>query len=159
MAKKKTTKRKPTAKRPAAKKATAKKKSSSRSATKKAATKTAAKKKVAKPKKAAAKKTSAPKRKSSKAKTLGRPRVPGDADVDKVFKNDFEARKICEFLNVKTLKQLEKYDPDEIVAKLKAPIVQTVGRMRIALAIANRSLSGDERFAIDFRERHAIGES
>ncbi len=164
---KKTTKRSASAKKkPAAKKAkkpakkaTAKKKAAPKKAAPKKTTarKPAAKKPAAAkaaPKKAAGKRATKGKAKG-KAKSLGRPRVPGDADVDLVFRSDSEVRRVCEFLGVRTLRELEQFDPDEIVARLKAPIVQTVGRIRKILAMANRSLAGDDAFAIEFRDRHA----
>lgn len=93
-------------------------------------------------------------RRVPRASTLGRPRVPGDAALDLVFRNDFKAREICDFLGVKTVKELEQFHPDEIIHRLTGPMIQTVGRIRKALAIANRCLKDDEEFALEFRDRY-----
>lgn len=99
-----------------------------------------------------AKKPSA--RKVSAAKKLGRPRIPGDARLDLVFQKDLQAREVFEFLGVATVRELEQFEPDEIIRRLTSPVVQTVGRIRKALAVANRSLANDQQFAIEFREQY-----
>ena len=126
--------------------------------------KAVAKRKVAKPaskKKVVARRKSpakAPGGRSGVKKTtiakaaLGRPRVAGTAELDLMFRNDREAREICEFLGVKTLKELEVLSPDEIVDRLTAPVVRTVGRIRKALAMNNRCLAGDQKFAVAFKK-------
>ena len=50
----------------------------------------------------------------------------------------------------RTLKELEEYGPQEIVELLTGPMVRTIDRIRKALALNNRSLKGDERYAIEF---------
>jgi cell wall-associated NlpC family hydrolase len=148
----------------AKKKAASKKKASSRpaaakKATKKAGSKKAAAKKAAAKKKTAAKKTAtksaAPKKKTARKASaseakLGRARITGDAKLDEFFKRDYEARQVFEFLRVHTLKELEQYGPQEIVERLTGPMVRTIDRIRKALALNNRSLKGDERYAVEF---------
>jgi hypothetical protein len=133
---KKATKKKPAKKRPSApkKKATKKPLPAKRKAT-------AAKKGVAKRKKA-----------KGTAKSLGRPRITGEAVLDQFFKKDYEARQVFDFLNVKTVKDLETYGPDEIVEKLTSPVVRTVIRIRKALAMNNRCLKDDRQFALEFKQ-------
>lgn len=137
---------------PAAKKAAQRKKSSGTSAKKSRVTK-----KVERP---AARKSTASKsaaKKSAAKKSLGRPRIPGDARLDLIFQKDYQAREVFEFLGVTTLRDLERFGPDEIIQKLTSPMVQTVGRIRKALAVANRSLADDAEFAIEFREQYMSG--
>ena len=152
----------------AKKKAASKKKASSRPAAAKKATKKAGSKKAA-VKKVAAKKTTvtkpaakkaatnsaAPKKKTARTSPasgakLGRARITGDAKLDEFFKRDYEARQVFEFLRVHTLKELEQYGPQEIVERLTGPMVRTIDRIRKALALNNRSLKGDERYAVEF---------
>ena len=150
----------------AKKKKAAKKKSVGRSVAKKKATKKASSKKaVAKKKtvrkktaKKAATKSAVPKKKKKKTARkasvsgakLGRARITADAKLDEFFKRDYEARQVFEFLRVHTLKELEEYGPQEIVELLTGPMVRTIDRIRKALALNNRSLKGDERYAIEF---------
>jgi len=84
---------------------------------------------------------------------LGRPKISGEEQLYLLFKEDFHARKIFEFLRVQTVKQLEEYDPDQIVRLLSRPITETVDRIRTKLAEKNRYLSGDEDFVRRFHER------
>ena len=81
---------------------------------------------------------------------LGRARVPGDSKLEHFFRRDYEARQVFEFLHVTTLKELEVYAPEEIVARLTAPMLQTVDRIRKALSLSNRSLKNDEEYATRF---------
>ncbi len=148
MAKKKAAKKK-MAKKSSMKKTASKKKSVSKktpSATKKRVTKKKSVKKKTKTK--AAKKK---KQKKKAAKSLGRPRVTGDAKLEQFFKKDYEARQVFDFLRVETVKELEEFGPDEIVEKLTAPMMQTVKRIRKALAICNRCLKKDHKFALEFQ--------
>ncbi len=99
----------------------------------------------------AAKQQAPAKRKAVKRPgALGRARVPGTADLDQMFRNDYEARQVFEFLRVKTVKELEEHAPDQIIADLTAPMVQTVERIRKALAVNNRFLAGDQTYAVQF---------
>ena len=140
----------------AAKKSTPKKRRSpTKTVTKKkkkrAASASAAKRK-SKPAKAPAAKKRVVKKSSTRA-ALGRPRVAGTAELELMFRKDLEAREIFEFLGVKTLKDLETLSPDQIVQQLTAPLVQTVERIRKALAMNNRCLEGDQKFALAFKKQ------
>ncbi|MGD9855912.1 MAG: hypothetical protein AB7U20_13280 [Planctomycetaceae bacterium] len=79
--------------------------------------------------------------------------MPGTAELDQMFLKDYEARQVFEFLGVKTIKELEEHPPGEIIERLTGPVVQTVDRIRKALAINNRYLSGDQQFAVQFCEQ------
>jgi hypothetical protein len=96
-------------------------------------------------------------KKPSKSRTrgvdLGRARVSGTAELDQNFLKDYEARQVFAFLGVKTLKDLEGFAPQEIIDRLTAPMLQTVNRIRKALAMQNRCLSGDQKFAVEFKQQ------
>jgi hypothetical protein len=108
------------------------------------------------PKKAAAK-TGAPKTSAAKSKasepaiddslSLGRPIVTQEEKLYMLFKEDYHARQIFDFLRVETVKELEEFSPQEILKRLSEPIRQTVDRIRKKLAEKKRSLAGDEEFA------------
>ena len=95
------------------------------------------------------------------ARKLGRSRIPIDAPLDVVFQNDTQAREAFHFLGVHTIRELEQFNPDDLVMRLTSPAKQTVGRIRKILAMNNRCLEGDESFALEFQERlsqsHLIG--
>lgn len=171
---KKQAKKKVAKKAPAGKTAAKKKSTRTKAAAKKTtrAKKAAPKRKVAKkPAKKVARKKKAParaarttvkkktvarktrKKTGKRASTLGRPRVPADAQLDIVFRKDYKAREVFEFLGVTTVRELEKFGPDEIIRLLTGPMVQTVGRIRKAMALCNRSLAGDLEFALEFKEK------
>lgn len=134
---------------------------------KKASTKKVASKKKVTKKKKASKNTSATKAapktvKSTASKKvtpkarpmpLGRPKVTLDSKLEQLFLRDLEIREICQFLGVTTLRDLEQYKADEIIEKLTAPVVNTVARIRKALAMTNRCLKGDQKFAKDFKKQ------
>lgn len=84
---------------------------------------------------------------------LGRARVSGTAELDQHFLKDYEARQVFAFLGVKTLKELESHTPQEIIERLTAPMVQTVNRIRKSLAMQNRCLEGDQKFAVEFKKQ------
>jgi hypothetical protein len=92
-------------------------------------------------------------RKTAGKAALGRPRISGTTELDLMFRKDREAREICEFLGVRTLKELEAYTPDQIVEQLTAPVVRSVGRIRKSLAVNNRCLAGDQKFAVAFKKQ------
>ncbi len=142
---------KPIAKKKTVKKKVAKKKAAQR---KTAAAKAPAKSKrtTAKSAKASAKKAVKKKTAKKPGKSLGRPRVTGDAKLEHFFIRDYEARQVFDFLKVATLKELESFGPDEIIEELTAPVVQTVNRIRKALAMNNRCLNGDKPFALEFQQ-------
>ena len=138
----------------AAKKTAARKSVTRKSAAKKksAATRATPKQKATKKASAAgkpsAKKTVVPKR-AAGAK-LGRARITGDAKLDEFFKRDYEARQVCEFLRVHTVRELEEFSPQQIIERLTGPMVRTIDRIRKALALNNRALKDDQRYAIEF---------
>ncbi len=135
------------AKKKAAKKKTAKKKASTKKAAARTPKKKAGKKKAAKSTKSTRKKTAPRKKKKTAAPKLGRPKITGDEKLYMLFKDDYHARQIFEFLRVSTVRELEVHTPADIVKQLSKPIRQTVDRIRQALAQRNRCLSGDEDFA------------
>jgi hypothetical protein len=94
-----------------------------------------------------------PAKTGSRGIDLGRARVSGTAELDQYFLKDYEARQVFSFLSVKTLKELEGYSPQEIIDRLTAPMLQTVNRIRKALAIQNRCLAGDQKFAVEFKQQ------
>ncbi len=133
------TRRTATAKKPAAKTAAAQKRAAKKSPAPKAGGKTL--------KKPAAVKKPATRRKSS---GFGRVRVPVDARLDLVFQKDYQAREVFDFLKVQTIRELEQFGPAEILDRLTGPMQQTVLRIRKTLALANRHLARDEKFAKEF---------
>ncbi len=80
---------------------------------------------------------------------LGRSKIPADAPLEMVFQNDPEACQAFAYLGIETVRELQKFDPDELVMRLTSPVKLTVGRIRRMLAVNNRCLDGDERFAVD----------
>jgi hypothetical protein len=93
------------------------------------------------------------KKKTRAAADLGRARISGTAELDQYFLKDYEARQVFTFLGVKTLKELEGFSSQEIIDRLTAPMLQTVNRIRKALALQNRCLAGDQNFAIEFKQQ------
>jgi DNA-nicking Smr family endonuclease len=149
--------RKKTAAKPARKKTATKKKPVAK---KKPALKASPTRKKAVKKKVAVKKApvrTTAKKTTKKKTSLGRPRVPADARLDLVFQKDYQAREVFQFLGVSTVRELERFGADEIIQKLTSPMIQTVGRIRKALAVANRSLAGDQKFAKDFQVQFKLG--
>ena len=61
------------------------------------------------------------------------------------------------FLKVETVRDLEQHSPQDIIQQMTRPLAQTVDRIRKALAMNNRCLSGDIRFALEFLERLQSG--
>ena len=126
--------------------------------TKPAAAAKSAKNKKASKAKAAPKKASATKKlKSRKAVkepevSLGRPLVTQEEKLYMVFKDDYHARQIFEFLRVFTVKELEEFSPQQIVRRVSKPVFDTVDRIRAKLAEMKRSLRDDEEFAAEYRE-------
>ena len=165
---KKSTKKKTTAKKATAKKAPVKKNVAKKATPAKAAVKKSAAQKVvvkAAPKKAAA---AAPAKKKKKGvrratmttgirktsgKTMGRSRIPVDAPLSVVFQNVLDAQEAFNLLGILTVRELELFDPDELVMRLTSPAKQTVGRIRKILAMNNRCLLNDEAFALEYKER------
>jgi hypothetical protein len=85
-----------------------------------------------------------------KSTGFGRVRVPVDARLDLVFQKDYQAREIFDFLKVQSIRELEQFAPDEILERLTGPMQQTVLRIRKTLALVNRHLARDEKFAKEF---------
>jgi hypothetical protein len=85
--------------------------------------------------------------------TLGRVLGSQDEKLYLLFKEDFHARQIFEFLRAETVKDLEQFSPQEIVKLLSQPIHTTVKRIRQKLAERNRHLAGDEAFVVEYKER------
>ena len=119
----------------------AKKKGKTRAARKANAGKTAAK----------AKPAAKARRKPAKPKTpsLGRPTVSFEEKLFLLFREDFHARQIFEFLRAETVRDLEQFSPEEIVKRLSQPIRQSVQRIRLKLAQHNRCLRDDQEFALE----------
>ena len=86
------------------------------------------------------------------ARKLGRSRIPIDAPLDVVFQNDIQAREAFMFLGIHSIRDLEQFNPDDLVLRLTGPAKLTVGRIRKILAMNNRCLSNDEEFALEFQE-------
>jgi hypothetical protein len=82
--------------------------------------------------------------------SLGRPLVTQEEKLYMLFKEDYHARQIFEFLRVQTVKELEQFSPSQIVRILSKPLTNTVERIRQRLAEMKRSLREDETFAADF---------
>ncbi len=85
------------------------------------------------------------------APSLGRPKVTADEPLYMLFKEDYHARQIFEFLRVNTVRELEEFSAGEILRRLSNPIKQTVERIRHSLAERNRCLLGDEDFALEHK--------
>ena len=125
-------------------------KKTARKTVKKTARKTV-KKTARKAVKTATSKSVAKKKTAVRMKGLGRRRIAGSAELDMEFKGDFGARQIFQFLDVQTFKELEEFSPQEITDRVITPLVQAVERIRKQLAMANRHLSGDQKFARTFQ--------
>ena len=110
--------------------------------------------------KAAAKKPTAAKKPASRklAKhpevSLGRPLVTQEGKLYMLFRDDYHARQIFEFLQVNTLKELEELSPQQIVRRVSKPVFDTVDRIRQTLAEMKRSLRDDEAYAKEYRDSH-----
>jgi hypothetical protein len=100
--------------------------------------------------KAAVPRTKTASRRRKSASALGRVRVQSAARLDLVFQKDYQAREIFGFLKIETIAELEQFGPDEIIERLAGPMMQTVLRIRKTLAMANRHLAQDEKFAKAF---------
>ncbi len=110
-------------------------------------------KKPAKKSKSAAKRP-ATKKAKPKEPSLGRPLVTNEEKLYMLFKEDYHARQIFEFLRVETVKDLEQFTAEQIVRLLSKPIRTTVDRIRQKLAEKNRHLLEDVEFAADWKKEH-----
>jgi len=133
------------------------KKKSAASRKKPATAKKAARKTVVKKKPAAKRKTAKVKKPKAARQRLGRPKVTAHARLDVLFQKDYQAREVFAFLRVETIRELEEHAPQEIIEQMTHPLVQTVDRIRKALALNNRSLARDEKFAVEFLNRLITG--
>jgi hypothetical protein len=127
-----------------------------KTAVKKSPKKKAQGKKAAKRKSTARSKTTPvmkKRKRAAKSSKLGRVKVTGNEKLFLLFKEDYHARQIFDFLRVQTVRELEQLTPDKIVERLSAPIRHTVTRIRCKLALANRHLHDDREFAIQFQQR------
>lgn len=86
--------------------------------------------------------------------SLGRPLVTQEEKLYMLFKDDYHARQIFEFLRVFTVKELEQLSPQQIVRRVSKPVFDTVDRIRGKLAEMKRSLRDDETFAKEYRDSH-----
>ena len=132
-----------------AKKKTAAKKSKLAVAAKSA--KKVSKSNAASKKPTAIKKRATPKAAKEPEVSLGRPLVTQEEKLYMLFKDDYHARQIFEFLRVATIKELEEFSPQQIVRRVSKPVFDTVDRIRAKLAEMKRSLRDDEEFAAEFR--------
>ncbi len=103
--------------------------------------------------KAVAKPTATPKKTVRRASKLGRSRIPANAPLELIFEHDQEAQAAFSYLGINTIRELQKFDPDELIMRLTSPTKLTVGRIRKMLAMNNRCLEGDERFALDVQKQ------
>ena len=109
--------------------------------------------------KAAPKKSDATKKPASRKAVkepevaLGRPLVTQEEKLYMLFKDDYHARQIFEFLRVFTVKELEEFSPQQIVRRVSNPVFDTVHRIREKLAGMKRSLRDDEAFAAEYRQQ------
>ncbi|TXT37242.1 MAG: hypothetical protein FD138_715 [Planctomycetota bacterium] len=110
--------------------------------------------KSASKKSAATKKSSARKAAKEPEVSLGRPLVTQEEKLYMLFKDDYHARQIFEFLRVNTLKELEELSPQQIVRRVSKPVFDTVDRIRQTLAEMKRSLRDDEAYAKEYRDSH-----
>ena len=112
-----------------------------------------AKAKTSVAKSSATKKTAA-KKQAEPDISLGRPLVTQEEKLYMLFKDDYHARQIFEFLRVNTLKELEELSPQQIVRRVSKPVFDTVDRIRQKLAEMKRSLRDDEAYAKEYRDSH-----
>jgi hypothetical protein len=92
--------------------------------------------------------------KKKKEPSLGRPLVTNEELLYMLFKEDYEARQVFEFLNVQTVKDLEQFSPEQIVRILSKPIRNTVDHIRQKLAAKNRHLLDDLEYARQWKREH-----
>lgn len=86
---------------------------------------------------------------------IGRVLVSQEEKLYMLFKEDYHARQIFEFLRVETVKDLEEFSPQQIVKLLSQPIQATVLRIRRKLADKNRHLADDAEFVVEYKKSTA----
>ena len=84
----------------------------------------------------------------SRKKPLPRPTITGEEKLFLLFKEDYHARQIFDFLRVETVHELERFTSDEIFKRLTRPMSESVERIRRRLAEKNRYLSGDQEYLL-----------
>jgi hypothetical protein len=84
--------------------------------------------------------------------SLPRPKITSEELLFLLFKDDYHARQIFDFLRVKTVGELEQFSPREIVERLSRPVTESVERIRQKLAEKNRYLAGDVDFLLAHKE-------
>ena len=89
---------------------------------------------------------------SDESAAIGRALVTQEEKLYMLFKEDYHARQIFEFLRVETVKDLEQFSPQQIVKLLSQPIQATVLRIRRKLAEKNRHLADDAEFVVEFKK-------
>lgn len=106
---------------------------------------------------AATKLKAAPRRKPAKRPeaSIGRALVSADEKLYLLFKEDYHARQVFEFLRVETVRDLVQFTPEQIVKLLSQPVRSTVDRIRQKLADKNRCLAGDEQHAAELKRKQA----
>ena len=87
---------------------------------------------------------------------LGRPKITGEEKLFLLFKDDYQAREVFDFLRVQTVKELEEFSAQEIFRRLTQPMRNTVDRIRRHLAERNRCLAGDEEFAWEWKQAEKL---
>ncbi len=123
---------------------------------KKATAKKGATKKTAVAKKPAAKKK-ALRKPAAKPQPMPRPTITAEEKLFLLFKDDYHARQIFDFLRAETVGELEQFTPRQIVARLSKPIEDAVERIRHKLAEKNRYLAGDESYLLRVRAENPEG--
>jgi hypothetical protein len=94
-------------------------------------------------------------RKTQRRPPLPRPTITAEEKLFLLFKEDYHARQIFDFLRVETVGELEQFAADDIVKRLSRPVVESVDRIRRRLAEKNRYLSGDEEYLLTVRDEAA----
>ena len=89
--------------------------------------------------------------KPADGESLGRPLVTAEEKLYMLFREDYHARQIFEFLRVDTVGELEQYSPHQIIQILSLPLRKTVERIRQRLAENKRHLRDDSSFAHEYR--------
>jgi|GEM_PF-1682135 len=92
-------------------------------------------------------------RKPAAPEPIGRPLITAEEKLYLLFKEDYHARQIFEFLRVNTVGELEQYSAEQIIRILSAPVRNTVERIRARLAQNKRYLRNDDTFAREFLMR------
>lgn len=108
-----------------------------------------------KPKSKVKKAKPAPKKKAtvSSDTSLGRPLVTQEERLYMLFKDDYQARQLFEFLRANTVHDLVQFSPMQISRIVAKPLHDTIDRIRQRLAEMKRSLRDDEDFAAEYRKQ------